>query len=802
MSEEKTTKVQFAKYVVPVVESLKKLGGSAKPKQVYDQIESDYKIPEEVKSIVLKSGETQFHNQVRWAREYLRRGGFIDGSVRGIWTLTESGKTTTFSDSLITSLVSDHSSNVKNSYEDIIDDLLAFYKVSFQKHWEDEKYKWQAIKCFQDNWNIDADDFSEMFKNATKLSSNLLASISSYPGAQIQDFAKENQSKTKSMFEDLYNESKDLEDRILLFKTTSEEILTEHNQKHPDDIWKTCYQNENSISTYLWLKYPDKYYIYKFGEVKNIESLISNNPVIKKGYGIKNLLAAKDLYDQLCEIIKEDDDIIDQFEKARTDDCYKDPEYRTLTIDFGFQVSRYYANTVEENVSSNESVNYWVYSAGEKSKYFEDFYEKGIIAIGWGEIGEVTSETDIRNKMKECFGANRSYKNDALAVWQFVNQMKPGDIVFVKQGLSQIIGYGIVSSNYFYDKSMKNFYNHVHKIDWHKTETLTFSKQLAQKTLTRINPFTDQVEGLCELVGINEVSVETKEVYTKEKFLSEVYISEDKYNTLVNLLERKRNIILQGAPGVGKTFAAKRLAYSMLGEVDPNKVKMIQFHQSYSYEDFIVGFRPAEDSDKQFEKKYGVFYKFCKEAEKDTDPNSKYFFIIDEINRGNMSKIFGELLMLIEKDKRGQELQLLYSNELFSIPKNVYIIGMMNTADRSLAIIDYALRRRFAFVEFEPAFESTSKSFEDLKNSIENPNYIKLINKIIELNHEIEKDPSLGKGFRIGHSYFKPELPDDVDDTWLNNVIDYEIIPLLEEYWFDETEKIEKWSKALKDSIN
>lgn len=139
MPEEKTTKVQFAKYVVPVVESLKKLGGSAKPKQVYDQIESDYKIPDEVKSIVLKSGETQFHNQVRWAREYLRRGGFIDGSVRGVWTLTESGKTTTFSDSLITSLVSDHSSNVKNSYEDIIDDLLAFYKVSFQKHWEDEK---------------------------------------------------------------------------------------------------------------------------------------------------------------------------------------------------------------------------------------------------------------------------------------------------------------------------------------------------------------------------------------------------------------------------------------------------------------------------------------------------------------------------------------------------------------------------------------------------------------------------------------------------------------------------------------
>ena len=801
-------KRNFAQFISPVVTALKELGGSSKPQQVYEQIQKDIKVPDELLNSKLKNGEPVFKNQVRWAREYLRRAGYIDGSVRGVWTLTDAGKNEIFNDENILKIVNFRPEAVKEDYEDVVTDLLHFYKESFKKHWEDEKYKWQAVKWFQDNWNIDADDFSTMFKLAVKKADNLLSSFGSYPAGQIQDFARENPQKTKDLFEYLYDESKDLEERITHFKIESDEILSEHNKNHPESIWKTCYQNENSISTYLWLKYPDKYYIYKFGEVKNVENLISDSPVIKKGQGVKNLIAGKELYDQLCEIIKDNDEIIDQFEKALTEDCYKDPEYRTLTIDFCFQVSRYYLDTVSDSEVNAESsgINYWLYSPGKGALKWEEFTKKGIIAIGWGELGEVTTETDVKEKMKEIWGENKTYKNDALAVWQFANKMKPGDIVFAKGSLHSILGYGIVTSGYQYDKKMPEAYNHVHKIDWKETVEKDFPKQLVQKTLTRINPYTELVESLCDLYEISysytsEPTSVVKKTYTKEDFLNEVFMSEEKYNTLVNLIIRKKNIILQGAPGVGKTFAAKRLAYSMLGEVDPEKVKMIQFHQSYSYEDFIVGFRPAEDEKKQFEKKYGVFYNFCKEAEQDTDPDSKYFFIIDEINRGNLGKIFGELLMLIEKDKRGQQLQLLYSNELFSVPANVYIIGMMNTADRSLAIIDYALRRRFAFVEFNPAFEANSKSFEALKEKVENPNYIKLINMVVELNHDIEKDPSLGKGFRIGHSYFIPETPDEVDDVWLNDIIDYEIVPLLEEYWFDEPEKLDKWSKTLKDSI-
>ena len=290
---------------------------------------------------------------------------------------------------------------------------------------------------------------------------------------------------------------------------------------------------------------------------------------------------------------------------------------------------------------------------------------------------------------------------------------------------------------------------------------------------------------------IEEVEIQYP-VYTAEDFLNEVYMSGSDYQILVNLFKNKKNIILQGAPGVGKTFAAKRLAYSMMGVKDSSRVMMVQFHQSYSYEDFIMGFRPATTG---FELKKGPFYCFCKKAEMDSE--NDYFFIIDEINRGNLSKIFGELFMLIENDKRGVSLQLLYSDEKFSVPSNVYIIGMMNTADRSLAMLDYALRRRFAFFEFSPAFET--EGFRVYRQGKHNKKFDNLVAAIEKLNVAIENDDTLGRGFRIGHSYFCTE--NEIDDMWLNAVITYEIVPLLNEYWFDEPSKVRDWEHVLREAI-
>lgn len=279
--------------------------------------------------------------------------------------------------------------------------------------------------------------------------------------------------------------------------------------------------------------------------------------------------------------------------------------------------------------------------------------------------------------------------------------------------------------------------------------------------------------------------------YSKEDFLEEVFMEEEKYDQICGLLRYKKNIILQGAPGVGKTFIAKRLAYSMMNEQDDSRVEMVQFHQSYSYEDFIMGYRPEAQG---FKLKYGIFYGFCKKAQ--NDPDREYYFIIDEINRGNLSKIFGELLMLIEADKRGHNyaVPLTYTEDKFYVPENVYIIGTMNTADRSLAMIDYALRRRFCFIEIETAFSNLN-----FKGYIENKNNDLagiIIDRISKLNLAIESDPSLGKGFCIGHSYFCTN-EDTMTQQDYEIIIRYEIIPQLTEYWFDEPDKVREWTTKL-----
>ncbi|MDD4518868.1 MAG: AAA family ATPase, partial [Limnochordia bacterium] len=286
---------------------------------------------------------------------------------------------------------------------------------------------------------------------------------------------------------------------------------------------------------------------------------------------------------------------------------------------------------------------------------------------------------------------------------------------------------------------------------------------------------------------------EAFEPYSKDQFLEEVYMTSEHFDTLVSLLMNKQNLILQGAPGVGKTFTARRLAYAIMGQKDDSRIEFIQFHQNYSYEDFVMGYKPTGDG---FELQKGIFYRFCQKAA--NTPHKQFFFIIDEINRGNMSKIFGELLMLIEKDYRGTKTTLAYSGMSFTVPKNLYIIGMMNTADRSLALIDYALRRRFCFFEMEPGFDSDG--FKAYQAGFDNETFDILIERIKELNKEITSDDSLGKGFRIGHSYFCGQK--ECTDEWMMEVVEYDILPMLSEYWFEDSKKLQRWENILRGVFN
>lgn len=449
----------------------------------------------------------------------------------------------------------------------------------------------------------------------------------------------------------------------------------------------------------------------------------------------------------------------------------------------------------------NETIRYWVYAPGEGSYMWEEFYKRGVMAIGWNEIGDLSlfkNKSEIKEAMKKNYEPNLSYQNATHATWQFANEMKVGDIIFVKKGRSQLIGRGIVTSDYFYDSEAKE-YNHIRTVNWTHHGEWPYPGKAAMKTLTDVTPYIDVVEKLKKIFD-DDTSEDVEEVeksyssYTKEDFLNDVFMSEEEYERLRSVLVFKKNVILQGAPGVGKTYTAKRLAYSIMGEKNVERVMMVQFHQSYSYEDFIMGFRP---SDNGFELRKGAFYNFCKKAE--LDACNDYFFIIDEINRGNLSKIFGELFMLLENDKRGASLQLVYSDEKFSIPDNLYIIGMMNTADRSLAMLDYALRRRFAFFELQPGFETDG--FKTYQSNINNRKLDNLIACVKNLNYTIVADESLGEGFCIGHSYFCNLTPESVNDQVISNIVEYELIPLLKEYWFDEPTLVREWCESLRSAI-
>lgn len=470
-----------------------------------------------------------------------------------------------------------------------------------------------------------------------------------------------------------------------------------------------------------------------------------------------------------------------------------------------------YTNTINKKIKdiTNSGIKYWIYAPGDGACKWEEFYEDKIMAIGWGDFGDLREFTDkdkVKEKLDDEFGTKSDHKNDSLAIWQFANDIQVGDIIYVKNGINQIIGRGIVTSDYQFDNSRTGEYKHIRSVDWtHKGEWNLVTDKAPVKTLTQLTQDTNRIAKYEVLVkgSITPHSVpqkpasqptsNTDNLYSKEKFLEEVYMKSDDFDMLENLLKNKKNVILQGSPGVGKTYIAKRLAYAIMKEKDDKRVQLIQFHQSYSYEDFIMGRWLTANG---IELREGVFYKFCKEAKK--NPEIKYFFIIDEINRGNMSKIFGELFMLIEADKRKESIKLLYNDdEEFQVPENLYIIGTMNTADRSLAMLDYALRRRFAFYDMKPAFGD--EKFRQYTDKFNSDKLNQLLGEIVKLNKAITDDSSLGEGFAIGHSYFCNM--EEASDLTLNRIVEFELIPLLKEYWFDERSEVDTWSENLRRAI-
>lgn len=260
---------------------------------------------------------------------------------------------------------------------------------------------------------------------------------------------------------------------------------------------------------------------------------------------------------------------------------------------------------------------------------------------------------------------------------------------------------------------------------------------------------------------------------------------------ILSQLRDKKNLILQGPPGTGKTWLAKKLAFALMGQKNENALKAVQFHANLSYEDFVRGWRPSGDG--KLTLVDGPLLEMVKKAK--AQPETKFVMVIEEINRGNPAQILGEMLTLLEADKRtpaeGLELSYRqYDGEKVHIPANLYVIGTMNIADRSLALMDLALRRRFAFYSLEPAFGEPWRNWVNQKSGIDMPFLSQIEQRINQLNEQIANHRQLGPQFKIGHSYLTPAIGVKIDNPvlWFSNVVESEIGPLLEEYWFDDAE--------------
>ena len=764
-------------------------------------------------------------------------------------------------------------------------------------------------------------DICTKFKNFLNISAPIPQDFTSVPEMN-------NQRSNFMAFEDNRKEG-DIE---RLWSVFEDAVLDRNIEKTYNALSSQYLISKNLTMGLFWIR-PDRFLALDGNNKAMLESLL--NAKIKPGFIP---------YDEYREMMKH----LDEKMKSGEISCTNYAEFPYMAYK---QNDRASTRDIPKDSSPNpnlskSSQSYWTYSPGVNASKWALCTSEGIMCIGWDDLGDLSvysSREEMQKAIKNFYPSEGSAKNDTLAVWQFANEMKPGDIVFAKKGRSTIIGRGIVESEYFFDDELSDF-KHVRKVNWTKLGEWQTNDMHAMKTLTNITRYKDYVgelnrliEGPTEVISEPEESIgqrywwltgspkywspsnnwelgedidytlynekgnkrrifkhfyeakpddrvivyestpvlqivaigrvvsetdgevlyirkieellspvpyseiltnpvlknsepvmnrcqgslfslthdEYKEImrlirkensepikeedepveeyasYTDKDFLKEVYMDEQQLQTMKSLLLRKKNLILQGAPGVGKTFAAKRLAYALMGEKDVSRVDIIQFHQNYSYEDFVMGYKPNVEGG--FSLNNGIFYEFCQKARLHRD--MPYFLIIDEINRGNLSKIFGELLQLIEADYREQPIQLAYNKQRFSVPSNVYIIGMMNTADRSLAMIDYALRRRFSFFEMKPGFETYGFQKEIKKHM--DSHLDNLVKAIVELNKVIESDDSLGSGFCIGHSYLC-NLDGGYD---LASIVEYDIIPMLREYWFDNDSKFNQEAQKLRNAI-
>ncbi|WP_027124935.1 AAA family ATPase [Gelidibacter mesophilus] len=751
-----------------------------------------------------------------------------------------------------------------DTHQNGLEQIIVNYKILIQKtHLKDERYKWELLEKYKGRPNLAAENLLEELKAIDY--NNLLYAMSK---AVLQNITSNKPEDVRDLFKQLFDESIDLNTRVKSFNEGSLAIyrgLGETLQHH---------QDERTISTYLTFFNPNKYTFYKHSFYKELCDLL-NVKQAKKNEKYAHYL---ELIEHIISEYIESDDELTSLVKNYIPQYYDGSNNLLLAQDILYQM-----------LDKNESINYWVYAPGENASKWDEFYENGVMGLGWdalGDLNDYPSKKAIKLKLQELEGVPSTKQNDTAANYEFLKVIKPGDVIIVKKGMTELLGYGIVTSDYYYDTT-KSSYQKSRNVDWQLKGNWKLDFKLSLKTLTNVTKYKedDNTNYYDKLLSImKQDHLENKTEYKG-------------YNAPLNQ-------IFYGPPGTGKTYntileAAKIIkrddtinyneAQAVFNEHLGNRIEFITFHQNYSYEDFIQGLRPDTEAggELSFFKSDGVFKRIADRALKNLrdseNPESakhgfdkvfseltrplnegqvdeleikmkqtsfyitevgeksiefrkkqgdskhslsintlrkmyergfndlilgglqpyynpilsllldkgkkhvdhvekqNYVIIIDEINRANISRVFGELITLIEHDKRSHGkipiTATLPSGEPFIVPSNLYIIGTMNTADKSIALLDIALRRRFEFVPMYPKYQIVG---EDI--FINNANLLEIIN-----NEIISRK---GHDFTIGHSYF---LGDTFD---LKNTIDNKVIPLLLEYFMNDFVEVKNILKS------
>lgn len=688
-----------------------------------------------------------------------------------------------------------------------INKYITYYKNNFSKIWEDENFKWKAIKCFQDNWDINAKDFLKMLDNSFAQTYNLLSSNQYFPLKMIKLYANYDCQKVRAMFLDLYNEDKDIIERISNFKKSSEDLCNMYTPGYQH------YQKENAITVYLWLKNPDKYYIFKFGEIKSVAEKLHSEYDFRKGAYENNIRNHIKLYDLICNILQDDFELKKIFYSHLDETCYQDPYMKTLTIDFGYYVANIDSKIAIENIEVNNKL---------QSKNYPQL--KNQILYGPPGTGKtyntVIKAIEITNPELIQKDKDGNVENYELLKEKFDELKQQGQIEFVTfhqsysyeefvEGIKPELENGKELRYKLQNGIFKTICNNAKelletkvKYNFNKDNISVYKILIPDESL-----FAYCIENDCVAINWgNDIDISNCD--SQEEIIAKIpedFESRKQCISQLNLfklwidndLKNGKDVIvvIPGSMNTIKGIAKITGDYFYNSDIEnghqQRKVDWIRKNINISSDSIYNSKFVSPTITGMFNDKinWDTFLNLINN--KNNSKSSNAVLVIDEINRGDVSKIFGELITLIEEDKRiGKKHQMTvtlpYSREPFGVPNNLYIIGTMNTADRSIALLDTALRRRFDFEEMMPKPELLRGK------DIEGVDLEQLLTQINDrIKNEYDRD------HQIGHSYLMGvENKEQLERAYKNR-----ILPLLNEYFYNDIDSVAKILNCKPDEI-